>query len=201
MYSYYNGIAPLLIRLEKSLHIGQFDLAYRTARMIYHTRHTHLPSAISGFISTLHYRKQSTKLYKFSIGALIHTGNETFPELFPLLTHKHPAVREGALEVLLALNANFLITYLIDIYCDGDFTSSKHVCRALLTACADAPDETLRLLEDILHHDNKRMRALAAQVLGDCGDQRALPALTRALDDESQWVRAVAQSSLQKLEA
>ena len=72
---------------------------------------------------------------------------------------------------------------------------SAVVTNAIIALREIYSDGTLPLVE-ALESDNARVRAFAAAVLGHIGDERARPALQRALGDEDENVRAKAEGAL-----
>ena len=190
-----NAIASL----KDSLQDRNYGVAQDDINSIYNHRKNSITSTITTLLTVLHHRRSAPSLYQSAISKLIQIGEETEPYLYSALCHPEPAVREGAWQILQALNTKDALPALLEAQRSGIFQNTALLREALNQACKKDADTTLKLLDDILHKDSKPMRALAAQILGECGDSRAIDSLKFALDDAAQWVRAVAQSSLQKL--
>ena len=125
------------------------------------------------------------------MGELELRGNEALDSLIDALSSRKKGIRLHAATLLGAINDPKAIPALIETLKDNN----KLVRREASTALSRM-DEAVDPLIETLNDEDWRVRGAAAWALGNLGDEKAIPALEKLLDDESGFVKQGAQSAI-----
>ena len=129
-----------------------------------------------------------------AIGELEIRGDEALDPLIDALSNRKKNIRLHAATLLGAINDEKAIPYLIDALHDNNKLVRREASTALSRMDA-AVDPLIEVLDD----EDWRVRGAAAWSLGNLGNEKAIPALEKLLDDESGYVKAGAESAINSI--
>lgn len=132
--------------------------------------------------------------------ALIKIGEPAVEHLIGLLKHEDKEVRQLAIEALGEIRDNravepvlYILNQAMKEYGNSDIRDTA------ISALKKINKPPIEPFIEALKNENWVIRQVAAEVLGNLGDKKAIFSLTQVLDDEMKEVRQAATESLEKL--
>ena len=154
------------------------------------------PSATPVLVKSL--QNDSPRQRAFAMNVLKYCGNASvIPHIEARLADADPIVRRTALDALGGLNAIESIPAMILVLNDRDGSTR---CQAALVLGSLQADSAVVPLIDVLQNDDYAVaRQMAANALGEIGNESAICALTDSLSDENALVRMASNSALTRI--
>ena len=118
--------------------------------------------------------------------------------LVGLLADRDSRVQQAAVDGLRMWRTEKIITPLVAMYQDGDFSLQSKIISCL--AWSISP-QVVNLVTNAMSHEHEKVREAATRAIGESRPPEAFDLLSKALKDKSAWVKRAALKSLGKLDA
>lgn len=194
---------PARIRVDPRLEQQVYSLLEQT-KTASHTRSLEIfselqslgPTATPVLVKALH--DDSPHVRAFAANLLKYCGNASvIPHLEARLTDGDAFVRRTALEALGGLNAVEAIPAIILVLNDRD--ESTRCQAALVLGCMQADSAVTPLIAILQNDEYSVARQMAANALGEIGNESAICPLADSLQDENALVRVASLAALRQI--